>query len=159
MSYTVRKALPDDASVITDMRWKLFLETNSTTTPEPSPEFLEGCHSAVVESLKSGQAFAWLAVADDGTVAGNLVLLLHFRLPSPRNLVPAEGYVMNVYVEPAWRRKGVASALMEAAVEHARGLGLRRVRLHSTPEGRGTYARAGFKPREDGMELNIEGEL
>jgi len=90
-------------------------------------------------------------------VAGNLVLLLHFRLPSPRNLVPTEGYVMNVYVEPAWRKQGIASALMDAALEHARGLGLRRVRLHSTAEGRGTYARAGFRPREDGMELNVEG--
>jgi len=157
VSFSLRQAVAADADIITDMRWKLFVETNSTTTPEPTREFLEGCHAAVTDSLKSGQAFAWLAVADDGSVAGNLVLLLHFRLPSPRNLVPTEGYVMNVYVEPAWRRQGIATALMEAALEHARGLGLRRVRLHSTPEGRGTYARAGFRPREDGMELNVEG--
>jgi ribosomal protein S18 acetylase RimI-like enzyme len=80
------------------------------------------------------------------------VLLLHSRLPSPRNVVPREGYVMNVWVEHAWRRKGIASALMEAALEKSRELGIRRVRLHATPEGRGAYARAGFVPREDGME-------
>src|SRR5262249_24819182 len=79
----------------------------------------------------------------------------HFRLPSPRNMVPTEGYVMNVYVEPAWRRRGIASALMGAALDHARALGLGRVRLHATDDGRQTYARAGFLPREDGMELNL----
>ena len=147
----------DDARVITDLRWKLFEETNSTTTPEPTPEFLHACRRAVTESLASGDSFAWLAIAPDGAAVGNLVLLLHFRLPSPRNIVPTEGYVMNVYVEPAWRRQGIATALMDAALEHARSLGLGRVRLHSTPEGRSTYARAGFVPREDGMELSLSG--
>lgn len=155
MSFAIRPAVPDDAQVITDMRWKLFEETKSTTTPEPTPEFLRACHTAVTESLQNGQAFAWLAIADDGSVVGNLVLLLHFRLPSPRNPVPMEGYVMNVYVEPAWRRKGIATALMNAAVEQSRALGLGRMRLHTTEDGRTTYTRAGFVPRADGMELSL----
>jgi len=155
LSYSIRPAVPEDAQAITDMRWKLFEETHSTTTPEPPPEFLDACRSAVTDSLAGGHAFAWLAVADRGAVVGNLVLLLHFRLPSPRNMVPTEGYVMNVYVEPAWRRRGIASALMGAALDHARALGLGRVRLHATDDGRQTYARAGFLPREDGMELNL----
>ena len=155
MSFSIRQAAPNDAEIVTQMRWKLFVETNSTETPEPPAEFLRESYAAVVDLLGSGQAFGWIAVAEDGSPVANLMLVLHARLPSPRNVVPREGYVMNVWVDPAWRRQGIASALMEKALEKSRELGLRRVRLHATPEGRGAYARAGFKPREDGMELNL----
>jgi GNAT superfamily N-acetyltransferase len=155
MSFRLRQATPQDAEIMTQMRWKLFQETNSTETPEPPAEFLRESLAAVSDLLGNGQAFGWLAVAEDGSAVGNLALLLHARLPSPRNVVPVEGYVMNVWVEPAWRRKGIATALMEKALEKSRELGLRRVRLHATAEGRGAYARAGFVPREDGMELTL----
>jgi GNAT superfamily N-acetyltransferase len=155
VTFSLRKATTADADLITAMRWKLFQETNSTETPEPTPEFLRECRAAVFDLLERSQAFGWVACAEDGSPLGNLVLLIYARLPSPRNVVPREGYVMNVWVEHAWRRKGIASALMEQALEKARELGLRRVRLHSTPEGRGAYARAGFVPREDGMEVSL----
>jgi GNAT superfamily N-acetyltransferase len=155
VTFSLREATSNDAEIVTQMRWKLFEETHSTLTPDPPPEFLRECRAAVVDLLESGKAFGWLAVLEDGAAVGNLVLLLHSRLPSPRNVVPREGYVMNVWVEPAWRRKGIATALMAAAVDKSRALGLGRVRLHSTQEGRGTYARAGFVPREDGMELHL----
>jgi GNAT superfamily N-acetyltransferase len=153
--YTLRKATAADAEILTAMRWKLFQETHSTETPDPTAEFLRDCRAALVDLLERGQGFGWLAVDGAGSPLGNLVLLLHSRLPSPRNVVPVEGYVMNVWVEPAWRRKGIASALMDAALEKSRELGLQRVRLHATAEGRGAYARAGFVPREDGMELTL----
>lgn len=156
MSFSLRQAVTADAEIITEMRWKLFQETNSTETEEPTAEFLRACREAVVLFLESKWAYAWLALAEDGAAIGNLVLLVHARVPSPRNVVPKETYVMNVWVDPAWRRRGVASALMNAALEKSRELGVRRVRLHATPEGRGAYARAGFKPREDGMELSLE---
>jgi len=155
VTYSLRKATPADAEILTAMRWKLFQETNSTETPEPTPEFLGECRATVRDLLERSQAFGWVACAEDGSPMGNLVLLLHARLPSPRNVVPLEGYVMNVWVERAWRRKGIASALMGAALEKSREVGLRRVRLHATQEGRGAYARAGFVPREDGMEVTL----
>lgn len=153
MSFSLRTATPADAAILTEMRWRLFEETHSTLTPSPPPEFLARCQKAVIDLLESGRGFGWIAVAEDGSPLGNVVLLLHSRLPSPRNLVAQEGYVMNVWVESASRRKGIATALMAAAVEKSRALGVGRVRLHSTQEGRGVYARAGFVPREDGMEL------
>jgi len=155
MSFLLRKATPQDAEIITAMRWKLFQETNSTETPEPPAEFLRESRAAVSHLLGNGQAFAWLAIVENGYVVGNLALLLHARLPSPRNVVPLEGYVMNVWVDPAWRRQGIATALMDKALKKSRELGLKRVRLHATPEGRGAYARAGFVAREDGMEATL----
>ena len=88
---------------------------------------------------------------------GTLILLLHARLPSPSIPPPTEGYILNVFVERSWRRQGIAGALMGAALDRARSLGLARLRLHTTPAGRATYARSGFKPREDEMEMILTG--
>src|SRR5262249_37735017 len=130
-----------------------FEETNSTETLTPPAEFTRECRAAVVDLIQRTQAYGWLAIGESGAAVGNLVMLLHPRLPSPKNVFPIDGYVMNVWGDAAWRRKGIASALMQAALEQARELGIRRVRLHATEEGRGAYARAGFVPRVDGMEV------
>src|SRR5262249_46718055 len=124
-----------------------------TETLTPPAEFTRECRAAVVDLIKRSQAYGWLALGEDGLAVGNLVMLLHPRLPSPKNVFPIEGYVMNAWVDPAWRRRGIASALMQQALEKARELGIRRVRLHATEDGRGAYARAGFVPRVDGMEV------
>jgi ribosomal protein S18 acetylase RimI-like enzyme len=83
------------------------------------------------------------------------VLLLFPRLPTPALPPTREGYLLNVYTRPAWRGRGVASALVDAAVADARALGLARIRLHATAEGQPVYAAAGFRPRTDEMELRF----
>lgn len=47
-------------------------------------------------------------------------------------------------VEHAWRRRGVAEALMRAVLEALAGRGIRRVVLHASDEGRRLYERLGF---------------
>jgi GNAT superfamily N-acetyltransferase len=63
-----------------------------------------------------------------------------------------KGYLLNVYTEPRWRGHGVAGALVAAAAR-GRELGMARLRLHTTAQGRPVYAAAGFIPRQDEMEL------
>ena len=66
-----------------------------------------------------------------------------------------EGYIVSVYVAPAWRRRGLASALTDTAIAYAREVGMARVRLHATPVGREVYERAGFSRRDDAMEIEL----
>lgn len=63
-------------------------------------------------------------------------------------------YLCDVYVLPAWRGRGVASALLAAIDAHPQLQGLRRFLLF-TSDAHGLYARAGFVPLthpERGME-------
>ena len=64
-----------------------------------------------------------------------------------------KGYLLNVYTVPRCRGHGVAGALMAAAVARGRELGMARLRLHTTVQGRPVHAAAGFTPRQDEMEL------
>lgn len=52
--------------------------------------------------------------------------------------------MLNVYVEPAWRRRGVAAALMRTLLEVLAERRIRRVVLHASEEGRRLYERLGF---------------
>ena len=66
---------------------------------------------------------------------GSVALLVLPRLPEPESLARQEGYLGNGYTTPDSRGRGIATALVAAAVAKARELHLRRVRLHATPEG------------------------
>ena len=50
-------------------------------------------------------------------------------------------------VEPHARRRGIATALLEAADDEARGAGGRRIVLHAQTYARNLYELAGYRPR------------
>ena len=51
---------------------------------------------------------------------------------------------VNVYTEPAWRRRGIARALMHAMMRWSTERGFDRVVLHASEAGRPLYASLGF---------------
>jgi GNAT superfamily N-acetyltransferase len=103
------------------------------------------------EALPRGEFLAWVAELDGSpaTVIGGAGVQLRPILPRPRpgtedlELGP-EAIVLNVYVEPAWRRHGVAEALMQALLTTLSEWGVRRVVLHAAADARSLYERLGF---------------
>jgi ribosomal protein S18 acetylase RimI-like enzyme len=55
-----------------------------------------------------------------------------------------EANVLNVYVEPEWRRRGVGEALMQSVLAALAERKVRRVVLHASHQGRRLYQRLGF---------------
>jgi GNAT superfamily N-acetyltransferase len=58
-----------------------------------------------------------------------------------------------MYTLPAWRGRGVGSALIETIIAHFKATRVRRIWLHATEQGRPIYAKAGFVPSGTDMEL------
>jgi ribosomal protein S18 acetylase RimI-like enzyme len=54
-----------------------------------------------------------------------------------------------VYVEPPWRRRGVAEALMRALLSALAERGIRRIVLHASDDGKRLYQRLGFVPTNE----------
>lgn len=71
-------------------------------------------------------------------------LALFVRPPYPGNLAGREGYLLNIYTRPAWRRRGMANALLVAMVAYAREQQLGKLWLHASSDGRAIYERFGF---------------
>ncbi len=93
----------------------------------------------------SGDGMGTGGEASSGQVVGMLTLAL-FRLPTG-----IRAWIEDVVVDEAARGAGVAAALTNAALDHARHLGARTVDLTSRPEREAAnrlYARLGFERRE-----------
>ena len=99
--------------------------------------------------IPRGTYLGWIAEVR-GEVVGGVGVLPRPMLPSPafRNVL-LEPHVLNMYVELAWRRQGVARALMAAVLAWSRRKGAPRISLHASDMGRPLYRKMGFKPTNE----------
>lgn len=76
-------------------------------------------------------------------VAGGGLLVLDWP-PTHRDAGTLRGYILNVYVEPDHRRRGLARDVTEACLDTCRARGIHIVTLHASAAGRRLYERLGF---------------
>ncbi len=150
----IRLATRADASALSACRAALFRELGRGGDVSDA-EYGARCTAAYEQLFDSGTAAAWILEDGAGGIAATLTLLVHARLPTPALAGDVEGYVVGVWTRPDLRRRGLASALLGAAVAHARERGWVRLRLHASDDGRGLYTAHGFAARSDAMELGL----
>ena len=99
--------------------------------------------------------------SNDSEIIAGAGLQLRELLPRPdaareRLVHGPQALVLNVYTERAWRRRGVADALMRELLRWCRGNGIESVVLHASGEGRPLYEKLGFSPTN---EMRYDGGL
>ncbi|WP_134116163.1 GNAT family N-acetyltransferase [Kribbella kalugense] len=87
---------------------------------------------------------ALIARADEFAVVGMAWLAIVARPPRPGDVGRRSADVQSVFVVPEERGKGIGSALVKAAAEHALHLGAGRVTVHSGRKAVPVYERLGF---------------
>jgi ribosomal protein S18 acetylase RimI-like enzyme len=94
--------------------------------------------------LADGSYFGYLLVDAGRAVAGVGLMLIDWP-PHPAHPVQdRRGYVLNVYVEPTHRRRGLAKQLMAMAEAEFARRGVQFAVLHATETGRPLYQRNGW---------------
>jgi GNAT superfamily N-acetyltransferase len=58
-------------------------------------------------------------------------------------------WVLNVYTEPAYRRRGLAKVVLQTMIGWCREQGFRSVSLHASDAGRSLYESLGFRPTSE----------
>lgn len=106
------------------------------------------------EHMATGAFRVWVAEADDQLVS-SIGLVIHSIPPSPRNHVGKEAYVMNLVTMPAYRRQGIAKALLAHVLEVVNSESIPVVSLHASREGQSLYQFLGFRLREDVPEMTL----
>jgi ribosomal protein S18 acetylase RimI-like enzyme len=107
--------------------------------------------------MEAGEYLGWFAIGPDGSIAAGLGLWL---MDWPPHLVGAgkwRGNILNVYAEPAYRRQGMARALMQEGMGWCRANGVGTVILHASEEGRTLYESLGFTATNE-MRIVLGGE-
>ena len=79
------------------------------------------------------------------------------RLPNPKRIEESKiGYIHNVFVEPQFRSRGIATALLTEVISICKKEGILKFTLHDTEQSAEIYRRLGFTKVENYYELWIK---
>lgn len=153
MNWTIRATTVDDIPDLVTLRRAMF-EAMGHDDSETLDRMCEASVRYFRQHVPTGAFRAWVAEAD-GRLVASIGLVIHSVPPSPGRSQGKEAYIMNLVTLPAYRRRGIAGALLDRVVEAARTEGIPLASLHATRIGRGIYDRAGFEIDEDLPEMRL----
>ena len=149
---TVRRATLADVEALARLRLALLREMGNVCDGSQEGLLLDAMRDYFRRAMSTDEFLAWVAEVD-GQVVAISGLVLFERPPDAGNPTGVEAYLMNMYTLPAWRGRGLASALLDEIIRFVRTTPARRIGLHATDTGRSVYESAGFLPTTSGMEL------
>ena len=79
----------------------------------------------------------------------------HTEMPTCANPTGCCAFLMNIYTDPAYRRKGIAARIVTALVEDAKARGAGSVLLEATDMGAPLYRKLGFVDAKGYMRLEM----
>jgi predicted GNAT family acetyltransferase len=76
-------------------------------------------------------------------------------LPTISNETGNTGYILNVFTDPKYRRKGLATELMNKLKQDAKERNVSKLLLHATDMGKLVYEKLGYEEITREMSLTI----
>jgi ribosomal protein S18 acetylase RimI-like enzyme len=159
-AFLVREATIADVPLLAHHRAAMFRDMGRLAS-DLEVALVHGTAEYLRDALPRGDYLGWVAESRGSPAEsiGGAGVQLRPILPRPGwsndglELGP-EAIILNVYVEPAWRRRGVGEALMRSVLTTLAERKIRRIVLHASDEGRRLYERLGFVPTNE-MRLDV----
>jgi len=150
----IRPADRSDLDVVTTLRIEFLSELRGVDPATVAPGFAEATRQFFERGRADGTVGSWLADGP-GPAVGLVSVIVQPAAPVPEDPRPLEGLVINMFVRPGFRGRGLGRRLLGAGLDWAHERGLRRLNLYATAAGRPLYLGAGFSPRADWMVLPL----
>jgi GNAT superfamily N-acetyltransferase len=151
--FNIKRATTDDIETLVELRLAMQRE-NSHGIEVAWAALGETCRRYFAENLPPGVFVVFVAEVDGQVVATSGISFVS-RPPGSTSVLQYEGYVTNVYTVPAWRGRGVATALLNTTIGYAQQKGARLVYLHTSDTGRSVYEKLGFAEYPRYMERRL----
>lgn len=144
MTYVIRPLSKLDVDVICGHREQMFREAG----------FDDSLIMTMINSFRpwlsfhlSDERYFGRIIEDSGEIAAGVGMMILDWPPHPRHPMEAHrGYVLNLFVEPRYRRAGLAKALMDEVQQEAAGRGVSFWILHPTAVAEPLYRVLGWRP-------------
>lgn len=149
--FTIRRATVADANALAQAR-VAFQSENKHLSDETIRELREANYRYFTEYLPREELAVWVAEAD-GAIIGTGAVVYFTALPRPNNLSGKDAYLLQMYTVPAWRRRGIGTAILTEIIASVKQTEARCIILYAMDDGRSLYEKAGFQYRPDNMRL------
>lgn len=155
MSYTYKRAGIEDLTVLVETRIKVLRAANQLNEQADMSEVEIQSYEYYKKSLFDGSHVAYL-VYDGERFIGAGGVSFYQVMPTYHNPSGNKAYIMNMYTDPEYRRKGIAYKTLDLLVQAAKDRKITAISLEATDMGRPLYKKFGFVKMNSEMELKQE---
>jgi GNAT superfamily N-acetyltransferase len=151
--FKLSQATVEDKDILVKHRLGMFhdmypeLAEEIQASEEPTREWIE-------EKLSDGSLIGFIVRNDAGQVAGSGCLWIKKEQPNPTRLRLEAPYLLSMFTEKRFRRKGLARLIVKAAIAWSQEHGYDRITLHATDVGKPLYEEFGFESSNE-MKLKL----
>lgn len=152
MNFIYKTATQQNIDILVTTRIKVLRAANKLADQVDMSEVAAQSRDYYEKALKDGSHTAILVYDKDQIIGAGGIS--YFRvMPTYHNPTGRKAYIMNMYTNPAYRRKGIAYQTLNLLVADAKNKGIDAISLEATEMGRPLYEKFGFTGMNDEMEL------
>ena len=154
MNLIFQKAAPEDIDLLTETRIEVLRAANQLSADADMSEVERQSYDYYRKSLCDGSHIAYL-VFDGNRFIGAGGVSFFQVMPTYHNPSGNKAYIMNIYTDPEYRRKGIAIRVLDRLVKDSKRRGITAISLEATDMGRPLYEKYGFVAMDHEMELPV----
>lgn len=152
MNIEYKRASLEQIDLLVSTRTEVLRAANQLDEGTDMTEVEQASRAYYQAGLRDGSHVGYLAFDGECFVGAGGVSYYQV-MPTYHNPTGRKAYIMNMYVRPEYRHRGIATQILDILVEDARRRGTPQISLEATDMGRPLYEKYGFIPMEHEMEL------
>ena len=152
MEFVYKKAGLEDIELLVKTRIEVLRAANGLSDDTEMQRVEQQSREYYEECLQAETHIAYLVFDRERFIGAGGVSFFRV-MPTYGYPTGWKAYIMNMYTNPNYRRKGIAYHTLELLIEEAKSKGVRHISLEATYMGRFLYERYGFVSMKDEMEL------
>lgn len=138
MNLTYKKATLEDIDLLTKTRIKVLRAANRLSDDTDMSEVEKESYLYYQKALRDGSHIAYLVFDGERFVGAGGVSFFQV-MPTYHNPGGKKAYIMNIYTDPEYRRKGIAAKTLDMLIKDTKDKGITAISLEATEMGRPLY--------------------
>lgn len=155
MALIYKRATLEDINILTKTRIQVLKAANQLSDDIDMSEVERESYNYYQKALCDDSHIAYL-VFDGKRFVGAGGVSFFQVMPTYHNPSGKKAYIMNMYTDPAYRRKGIATKTLNMLVNDIKKKSIADISLEATDMGRPLYEKYGFVNMNDEMKFQFK---
>ena len=152
MDLIYKRATLEDINTLVETRIEVLRAANKLCADTDMGEVERQSYLYYQKALSDGSHIAYLVFDESGCIGTGGVSFFQV-MPTYHNPSGKKVYIMNMYTNPKYRRKGIAYKTLDMLIKEIKSKGISSISLEATDMGRQLYEKYGFVKMNSEMEL------